>query len=85
MKEFSYTLKDPNGVHARPAGELVKMLGTYTSAITISRGESSCDGKKLIALMKMRVKCGETITVRVEGTDEAEAAQAAEEFVKANL
>ncbi len=40
---------------------------------------------KLMALMKLGVKCGETVTVRVEGEDEAVAGPAMEEFFKANL
>ncbi|MDR3302885.1 MAG: HPr family phosphocarrier protein [Treponema sp.] len=85
MAEISYTLTDPLGIHARPAGLFVKALGGFTSAITISRGADSCDGKKLIALMKLRVKQGETITVKADGDDADAAVKAAEDFLKANL
>ncbi|MDR2149355.1 MAG: HPr family phosphocarrier protein [Spirochaetaceae bacterium] len=53
--------------------------------MTISRGADSCDGKKLLALMKMRVKQGETIVVQAEGPDEEAAVQAAETFLSAHL
>jgi phosphocarrier protein len=82
MKEFSYTIKDPLGIHARPAGLLVKKLQTAASGVTITRGADSCDGKKLLALMKLRCKTGETITFKFDGADEAEAAKAAEAYVK---
>jgi phosphocarrier protein len=85
MKEFSYTIKDPLGIHARPAGVLVKHLQTVAGNVTITRGADSCDGKRLIALMKMRCKMGETITFQFDGSDEAEeakAAEAAEAYVK---
>ena len=85
MKEFSYTIKDKDGIHARPAGLLIKALTAYKSAITISRGSDSCDGKKLLALMKMRVKFGETITLKADGEDEDAAVKVAEEFLSANL
>jgi len=85
MKEVSYTIKDPLGIHARPAGLLVKKLGEFQSSVTIHRGEDVCDGKKLLALMKMRVKQGETLVLGVEGADEEACAAAAGEFLAANL
>jgi phosphocarrier protein len=86
MKEISYTIKDPVGIHARPAGLLVKKLEGFQSVITIAKASGeSCDGKRLIALMKLRVKQGETITVKAEGPDEDAAVKAAEEFLTANL
>jgi len=81
VKEISYTIKDPLGIHARPAGMFVKKLEGFSSKATIVRGEDSCDGKKLLALMKMRVKTGETITVRFEGDDEEAAAAAAAAYL----
>ena len=85
MKEFSYTITDPVGIHARPVGLLVKQLAQFSSTATICRGSDSCDGKKLLALMKLRVKQGETIVVKVEGADEDAAIEAAKTFLSANL
>lgn len=85
MKEFSYTLTDLNGIHARPAGLFVQKMQGFKSSITINREDKSSDGKKLIALMKMRLKCGETFTVKVEGEDEDAAIEAAQAFLIANL
>ena len=81
MKEFSYTVKDPLGIHARPAGLLVKKLQEFASEATILRGEDQCDGKKLLALMKMRVKEGQTLTFRFEGSDEEAAATSVGEYL----
>jgi phosphotransferase system HPr (HPr) family protein len=85
METFTYTITDPNGIHARPAGLFVQKMQEYKSKVSVSREEKNADGKKLIALMKLRPKCGQTITIEVEGEDEKEAATAAEEFLKANL
>jgi phosphocarrier protein len=85
MKEISYTLKDPLGIHARPAGVFIKELEKFSSAVTITRGQDKMEGKRLLALMKLRVKQGETITVSFEGADEEDAAKAAEAFLSANL
>jgi phosphocarrier protein len=85
MKEYAYTITDPVGIHARPAGLLIKALAQFSSTTTISRGDDSCDGKKLLALMKMRVKQGETIVVKAEGQDEDAAIESVKAFLSANL
>ncbi|MCL2558533.1 MAG: HPr family phosphocarrier protein, partial [Treponema sp.] len=74
-------VKDPLGIHARPAGLLVKKLQEFSSVTTILRGEDQCDGKKLLALMKMRVKEGQTLTFRFEGDDEDAAARSLGEYL----
>ena len=85
MIEFVYTIKDPVGIHARPSGLLSKEGKKYKSTITVEKDGTAVNVLKLMALMKLGVKCGETVTVRVEGEDEAIAGPAMEEFFKANL
>lgn len=85
MKEFRYTIKDPLGIHARPAGLFAKEMQGFISEIMVVRGAVGCDAKKLLALMKLRVKAGETILVRINGGDEETAAAAAEAFLSENL
>ena len=85
MYEFSYTVKDPVGIHARPAGLLSKEGKKYQSAITVEKNGTAVNVLKLMALMKLGVKCGETVVVRVEGADEATAGPAMEAFFNANL
>ena len=86
MKEFEYTIKDELGLHARPAGLLVKQAATYQSKLTIEKvGGKSADLKRLFGVMGLAVKCGETIKVTAEGEDEAAAAEGLEEFFKANF
>ena len=85
MYEFSYTIKDPVGIHARPAGLLSKEGKKYQSAITVEKNGTAVNVLKLMALMKLGVKCGETVVVRVEGADEAIAGPAMEAFFNANL
>ena len=85
MKQFQYTIKDELGVHARPAGLLVKLAKQYTSAITIEKNGKTCDMRKLMALMGMGVKQGDEVTVQVEGPDEDAAFEALEKFFQENL
>ena len=85
MKEFNYTITDPQGIHARPAGVLVKEAAKYQSIITLEKDGKTGDAKRIFAVMGLAAKCGNTLNVKVEGSDEDEAAKALEEFFKANL
>lgn len=81
MKQFDYTIKDELGIHARPAGLLVKAAGAFASAITIKKGEKTADGKMIFGIMGLGAKCGDTITLSAEGADEDTAIEALEKFV----
>lgn len=86
MKTFTYTITASNGIHARPAGIMVKELSRFSSEVTIT----SCRGKsasvrKLFALMQLGVKQGESIEVAVEGSDEAEALAYIADFFPKNF
>ena len=85
MTQFSYEIKDAAGIHARPAGLLVKLAGTFQSDISIECGEKKASAKKLFAVMGMGIKCGSAVTVTAEGADESEAAKQLETFFKENL
>ena len=85
MKEFQYTVKDACGIHARPAGLLVKTVKGFASSATLEKDGKSCDMRKLMALMGMGIKCGDTVTVKIEGADEDTAAPALEKFFNEHL
>lgn len=85
MKSFEYVITEPVGIHARPAGLLNKEARKYKSTITIHNGAKSANVLRLMAVMQLGVKCGETIKVTVEGEDEEAVAPIIEEFFKANF
>ncbi len=85
MKTFEYVITEPVGVHARPAGLLVKVATAYKSNITIEKDEKSADVKRLMALMALGVKCGNKVTFFIEGEDEELAAAELETFCKEKL
>jgi len=85
MKKFNYVITDEVGIHARPAGILVKEAKKYASKITVSMGTKSADATKLMALMSMGVRQGDEVTVSVEGGDEESAAAEIEKFFRDNL
>ena len=85
MTQFTYTIQDPNGIHARPAGLLVKAAQGFSSSIRLAKGEKAADLKRLFALMGLNVKQGDTVTLTAEGPDEAQAVSALEAFFRENL
>lgn len=85
MKSFEYTIKDELGIHARPAGLLVKEAKKYESECTITKDGKTKKLTQLMMLMSLGVKQGETVTVTVEGADEDAAIAGLKEFFEANL
>ena len=85
MKKFEYTIKDELGIHARPAGMLAKEAKDYTSVITITKEGKSAEATRLMAVMSLAVKCGQTVEVSVEGEDEDTAFEGVKAFFEANL
>ena len=85
MKEFAYIITDPEGIHARPAGLLVKEANQFASAITIKKNDKEADAKRIFAVMGLAAKKDETIQVSADGSDEANAIAALQDFCKNNL
>ena len=85
MKEFTHVINDPMGLHARPAGMLVKACAGYASAVTITAPTGKADAKRLMAVMRLAAKQGMELTVSVEGADEEKAATELKAFLEANL
>ena len=85
MKEFEFVFTDPQGIHARPAGLLVKEAKKFESNISVFKGARKGNLKKIFTVMALGVKQGETIKVQVEGADEEQAASTVEAFLKENF
>ena len=85
MKAFTYRIEDPNGLHARPAGQLATFAKRFSASIRISLGEKNADAKRLLSLMSLGARCGSTLTVQALGEDEEEAARALEELCRVQL
>ena len=85
MKSFSYKVKDELGIHARPAGMLVKEVKNFQSKVTLEKDGKSVDASRLMAVMGMGVKKDQTVTVTVEGDDEEAACDAIKAFFETNL
>ena len=85
MKNFSYVVTDEIGIHARPAGLLVKEAKKYASKVVIKANGKSAEATRLMAVMGMGVKCGQTVEVEVTGDDEDAAFEGMKAFFEENL
>ena len=85
MTAFEYKITDTEGLHARPAGLLVKKAKSYESRITVFANGRECDATRLMALMAMCIRCGTLVKVCVEGADEQTCADEMKEFFDQNL
>ena len=85
MKQILFKVKDPAGLHARPAGILVKKAKTFQSSIQLVRNDESVNAKQILGIMALAVKSGEEIALVIEGEDEEIAYQELETFLAENL
>ncbi len=86
MKEFKYTITDPLGIHARPAGLLAKTAKSFgDTVVTVTKDDSTVKASQLMKLMGLGVKQGHEVTVTAEGPAEEEAIAAMQKFFEENL
>lgn len=85
MKSFTYTVNDPLGIHARPAGLIAKLAKGYTSVVTIEKDGKEAKATQLMKLMALAVKNGNTVTVKADGADEDAAIAELQKFFEENL
>jgi phosphocarrier protein HPr len=70
VKSFQYVIQNESGLHARPAGLLVKCAASCDSEIKVELRSQSVSAKKLFAVLGLCVKQNDEITITVEGSDE---------------
>lgn len=85
MKKFSYVIKDELGIHARPAGLLVKEAATFPGTVKIATNGKEVDAKRILGVMSLGAKKGHEVTITVEGDGEAEMADKMKKFFEENL
>ncbi len=85
MKQFEYTVRDPLGIHARPAGLLAKEAKRFSSVCTLTKNGQTKKLTQLMLLMSMGIKQGDTVLVTAEGADEEEAIAALRRFFETHL
>ena len=76
MPERTVQIVNKNGLHARPAAEIVKLAAKYKAEITVMRDDMEVNGKSIMGVMMLAAECGSTLTLRAEGPDADQALDA---------
>jgi phosphocarrier protein len=85
MAERSVQVLNKNGVHARPAAEIVKAAARFKSDITIVRDDLEVNGKSIMGVMMLAAECGATLTLRASGPDDEAAVGAIADLIAAKF
>lgn len=85
MTEINYIIQHEMGLHARPAGQLVKLLMDFVCDIQLGTRDKMVDAKRMIGVMSLALPKGTPLVLTFDGPDEDMAAQAAQEFLTNNL
>ena len=76
MVERTVQIVNRNGLHARPAAEIVKTSAGFQSEITIVKDGMEVNGKSIMGVMMLAAECGSTLVLRAEGADADAAVEA---------
>ncbi len=85
MPERTVTIANKNGLHARPAAEIVKLASKYASEITIVRDDLEVNGKSIMGVMMLAAEFGAELQLRAAGPDADQALDALEQLVAAKF
>lgn len=85
MSERSVQIVNKNGLHARPAAEIVKTAAKFASDVTIVRDDLEVNGKSIMGVMMLAAEFGSTITLRASGPDEEAAVAALADLVSSKF
>ena len=76
MPERAVQVINANGIHARPAAEIVKVAGRFRADITIARDDLEVNAKSIMGVMMLAAECGATVRISANGDDAAGALDA---------
>lgn len=82
IMERSVKIANKNGLHARPAAELVKTASRFQSEITMVRDDLEVNGKSIMGVMMLAAECGAELLVRADGPDAEQAVSAIADLVE---
>jgi len=76
MVERTVQILNKNGLHARPAAEIVKIAAKFSSEITIARDDLEVNGKSIMGVMMLAAECGASVVLKADGGDAEQAVDA---------
>ena len=85
MVSQKVAIKNPTGLHLRPAGELCKQAMQYKSLITFKYGDNTANAKSVLSVLGACIKSGDEITLICDGEDEQGALRELVAYVESGL
>ena len=85
MIEKTVMINNKNGLHARPAAQLVKIASKFKSDILLIKDGMEINGKSIMGVMMLAAEVGSSLTVKANGTDEEEALEAIIDLIENNF
>jgi len=85
MTERTVTIANRNGLHARPAAEIVKLAAKYKADILLVRDDLEVNGKSIMGVMMLAAEFGSSLLLRAEGPDEQEAVGAIAKLIESKF
>jgi phosphocarrier protein len=70
MTERTVIVGNPEGLHARPAALLVKLASRFAGDVELESAGRTASAKSILGVLKLGVRCGDQLTIRVRGQDE---------------
>jgi phosphocarrier protein HPr len=85
MIERTVTIQNRNGLHARPAAEIVKTAAKFKCEITLIREDLEVNGKSIMGVMMLAAEYGSSLLLRADGPDETEAVGAIAQLIESKF
>ena len=82
--EKEITIKNPQGLHARPAALFVQIASKFDSNVTVLKDKEKVNGKSIMGILMLAAQCDSTVLLEVEGDDAEQAFKELEEFLTRN-
>lgn len=80
-----YLIMAPQGLHARPATTLIRLVKNYKSAISLKKDDKTIRLNSMLNILSLNIKGGETISILIDGEDELAASTGMDQFFTEQL
>jgi phosphocarrier protein HPr len=85
VHETSVQIKNPQGLHMRPAMQFVDLANRFAAEVMVSNGQTTADGKSIMQMSMLAATCGTRLTIRASGEDADKAVDALRDLVEVRM
>ena len=85
MIEQTLRIENKLGLHVRPAAKFVELASQFEADVTLIKDNLEVNGKSIMGVLMLEAEYGTKVTLRVEGEDEQDSAEALSDFLKGKI